>query len=91
MHITPKEALTYEGWYEVATVTAYENTYHDDIERYDATFTIYYKDGHYVAVNNQSTYFTATRYSVTKGNYSIGDERYNGRISYEGSLLYFYF
>ena len=89
-HGTAKEALTNEGWSEVGTVTVYKNTY-DKMESYDTTFTIYYKDGHYVAVDKQFASFNATRYSVTKGNYSIGDERYNGRISYEGSLLYFYF
>ncbi len=89
---TAREMLLDEGWEEYALVTSfYEGK---EAMEHDRNFMIFCKKDLYIAVRAEELNlknYTVTKFSVTKDNYWVLGESYDGRISFVGSLLYFNF
>lgn len=82
--LTNAERLINEGWSELAEIRPF---------RSGSQFIVFYKDEHYIAIRrmDMDKLYKATRYSVTKGDYRIHNEIYNGRIMLDGNAWYFNF
>ena len=87
--LTNEERLINEGWSELAEIRPFRN----DLLRSGSTYIVFYKDEHYIAIRStdMDKQYKATRHSVTKGDYRIHNEIYNGRIMLDGNAWYFNF
>ena len=82
--LTNAERLINEGWSELAEIRPFGDY---------SPYIVFYKDEHYIAIMSMDMdkQYKATRYSVTKGDYRIHNETYNGRIMLGGHARYFNF
>ena len=95
---TVRDKLIETGWEELATVyavTKSTNKYNDGngdyVMRGGTYFIIFYKDKHYIAIREDYiNHSSATRYSVTKGNFRILGNSYTGKISWQQGILYYF-